>query len=271
MSKKDVRVVWVPPFAFGSPCFSVRVGRFPVFAAVEVAVACSVSLPTVVRSVSVVDGVLVAICGDGLTRRCKFFSAGLLESLVAFADSACVVVFKSFGGWSADKWFVEVEANVVNVLNVSADVCVFDHTKLPGYEHSVFMAAIEYGLKRLRLTDDVGLDINFMPHAEEEDEGTTMGWAKPIDKDAKDYLIMVSYNGNLRKAVDTLFHEMRHVAQWNAGVMNTFIKADVGVVTKWKDQEYVRANTPYSTAPWEVDARKAAKIATDDFFNKLGV
>jgi len=249
----------------------VRVGRFPVFAAVEVAVACSVSLPTVVRSVSVVDGVLVAICGDGLTRRCKFFSAELLESLVAFADSACVVVFKSFGGWSADKWFVEVEANVVNVLNVSADVCVFDHTKLPEYEHSVFMAAIEYGLKRLRLTDDVGLDINFMPHAEEEDEGTTMGWAKPIDKDAKDYLIMVSYNGNLRKAVDTLFHEMRHIAQWNAGVMNTFIKADVGVVTKWKDQEYVRANTPYSTAPWEVDARKAAKIATDDFFNKLGV
>jgi len=258
--------VWFgfPRLLSGPPCFSVRVGRFPVFAAVEVAVACSVSLPTVVRSVSVVNGFLVAVCADGLTRRCKFFSAELVESLEAFAESACVVVFKAFGGWSVDNWFVEVEANVVNVLNVSADVCVFDHTKLPEYEHSVFMAAIEYGLQRLRLTDDVGLDINFMPHAEEEDNGRTLGWAKPINQSEKDYLIMVSYNNNLRKAVDTLFHEMRHIAQWNSGVMKTALG-----LTFWKDELF--ANPDYYTSPWEVDARKAAKIATDDFFNKLGV
>ena len=233
--------------------------------------ACSVSLPTVVRFVSVVDGVLVAICGDGLTRRCKFFSPELVKSLEAFVESASVVVFKSFGGWSADKWFVEVEANVPNILNVSSDVCVFNHTRLSEYEHSVFMAAVEYGLKRLRLNNGIGLDIKFMPHYEKKEASITLGWARPIAKAEKDYLIMVSYNGDLREAVDTLFHEMRHVAQWDAGVMNTFIKANVGIVTKWKDQEYVRANTPYSTAPWEVDARKAAKIATDDFFNKLGV
>ena len=268
--RKRCRAVLGTPSALCGPPVSLCVsGAFPSFAAVEVAVACSVSLPTVVRSVSVVNGFLVAVCADGFTRRCKFFSAELIESLEVFVDSAAVVVFKAFGDWSVDSWFSEVEFNVVSVLNISSDVCVFDYTELPEAEHDIFMKAIEYGLKRLRLTDDIGLDIQFMPHYEEEDAGITMGWAKPIDQDAKDYLIMVSYNNNLRKAVDTLFHEMRHVAQWNAGVMNTFVKTGVGVVTKWKDQDYVRANTPYSTAPWEVDARKAAKIATDDFFNNL--
>jgi hypothetical protein len=267
MSKKDVACVGYPLCVSGSPrCVS---GAFPSFAAVEVAVACSVSLPTVVRSVSVVNGFLVAVCADGFTRRCKFFSAELVESLEAFVESASVVVFKAFGNWSVDNWFSEVEPNTASILHVSSDVCVFDHTKLPENEHDIFMAAIEYGLRRMRLTDDIGLDIKFNPHYEEDDNGTTMGWAKPIDQDAKDYLIMVSYNNNLRKAIDTLFHEMRHVAQWNAGIMDTFIKDKVGVVTKWKDKEYIRAITPYTTAPWEVDARKAAKIATDDFFNNL--
>lgn len=229
----------------------------------------SVSSPTVIRAVAVLNNYLVAVCADGFTRRCKFFSAELMETLLAFVDSETVVVFKAFGDWSANDWFAEVEANVVNILNVSADVCVFDHTELPESEHDIFMAAIKYGLKRLRLNDDVGIDIKFMPHYEQYDDGITMGWAKPIDRDFKDYLIMVSYNNNLRKAVNTLFHEMRHVAQWNAGIMNTFIKKDVGLVTKWKDQDYIRANTAYDTAPWEVDARKAAKIATDDFFNNL--
>jgi len=266
MREKDVERCWVPPLCFGVPPVSLCVsGAFPSFAAVEVAVACSVSLPTVVRSVSVVNGFLVAVCADGFTRRCKFFSAELVESLEVFVDSAAVVVFKAFGDWSVDSWFSEVEFNVVSVLNVSSDVCVFDYTELPEAEHDIFMKAIEYGLKRLRLTDDVGIDIKFMPHAEEKEAYCkTLGYARTISKENNDYLIMVSYNGNLRKAVDTLFHELRHVAQWNAGVLDT----SNGIYV-WKDESFV--NPDYYTSPWEVDARKAAKIATDDFFNKLGV
>jgi len=225
--------------------------------------ACSVSLPTVVRSVSVVNGYLVAVCADGFSRRCKHFSSALKSLLEEFVWADNVVVFEASGSWSVDSWFSNVRVHTPSVVNISDDVVIFDHVNLSAEENAVFIEAVRYGIRRLRLTsengDDVGVDIRFMPNAEDREDSITKGWCRVTSIANKDYRIMVSYNSNMRKAVDTLFHELRHVAQWNAGVL----KSDTGVEI-WKDEEFI--NPDYYTSPWEVDARKAAKIATDDFF-----
>jgi len=217
----------------------------------------AVSAPVTVLRVDVVDGYLAVFCSDGLTRLCKSFSPKLKGECEDIRDRGTPAVFKSFGSWSADRWFAEVEWVCPDILPVSDDVCIIDYTKLDADKGDIFMRAVKYALKRLRLTGDVGIDIKFQPVKE---DGNTLGWAMPINKDDNDYRIMVSYNDDLFRAIETMFHELRHVAQWDAGVMKT-----KGLVTTWKDEDYHKHTTDYYTSPWEVDARKAAAIMLHDF------
>lgn len=220
----------------------------------------NLSLPTSVCRVISNDIYLTVYTLDGAVRRMKNWCPDIKAKLTLAMQDNTIVRFKSFGNWDVNNWFSEVVEVVPAIVPVTEDVMLADYTVMDKKDYALFIEAVKYGLKRLRL-DDVGVDIKLKPHYEVKTDSHTYGYAGPVSFENKDYRIMVSYNKDIRKCLDTLFHELRHIAQWNSGVMKTGFG-----LTKWKDEQYVNNQTDYFTSPWEVDARKAAAIMVNSFF-----
>jgi len=240
-----------------SPLF--RVGRFPSSCPVEVAVACS--FPVRVLSFHSSDGYLVVKCEAGFERRCKLFPgrdySELRMDLDIAIENKSFVVFESFGNWDPNSWFSDVRMVLASVTDKDElKTTIFDYTAggITTEERKVFIDALAYAKKRLRI-EDSEIDLRLQMYAE---GGKTSGFMKPVGDSMNDFYVMVSKHGDLDTMLNTLFHELRHVAQFYHGVMR-----GVPSMAMWKDELIINAD--YRTSPWEVDARKAADILFQDF------
>lgn len=248
---------WVPLSCLWSPLF--RVGRFPSSCPVEVAVACS--FPVRVLSFHSSDGYLVVKCEAGFERRCKLFPGRDYSELRMDLDTAIenknFVVFESFGNWDPNAWFSNVRMVLASVTDEDElKTTIFDYTAngMTTEERKVFIDALAYAKKRLRI-EDCEIDLRLQMYAE---NGTTSGFMTRVKGSIDDFYVMVANHKDLDTMLNTLFHELRHVAQFHHGIM-----CGVPSIATWKDELIIDAD--YYTSPWEVDARKAADILLKDF------
>jgi len=221
-------------------------------------------------------------CSDGYQRLCYLDllsdkkTAMLVGSIGESWLSGRLVRFNSFGLFNPNKWFISItpEPHVVDRVGFINHV----QHKMPRFDDIVIKLALEYGIKRLhldKLTPDnltalriLNKDKHGDVRNKNEEEGFKMNVAITSSNanmslsnpagltqcKGDHFIVLVRYNTSIDGAVNTLFHELRHVHQYVSG---TLCKGNF-----WKGTEY---DVPYEDEPWEIDANKVADILYDDF------
>jgi len=210
--------------------------------------------PVVVLAFSRVGDSLHVLGHDGCNRVMRLGPSADVDALLVDLASLCEdevpVVFESFGSWSADRWFYRWS-------EFRRDITLgdFDVVDLAGNDRllSDLLPAIRYAFKRLRIPNSVTVNFVIRPWAE---EGRTLGWCNGAFKELDRYRVMVAHCVSMEKTLDTLFHELRHVAQFHHGILDG---------SNWKGSYYNKDKIDYNDYPWEVDARKAAAIMVKDY------
>jgi len=225
-------------------------------------------------------------CSDGYQRLCyiDLLSTKKMEALIdTISDnmlSGTLVRFNSFGLFDPNKWFISITPEPHVVDNIG----FINHAqhKMPQFDAIVIKLALEYGIRRLhldRLTPDnltVLRGLNKWTYTgsnggirnENEEEGlklnvviTTSNANMSLKNPAgvtqckgDHFVVLVRYESSIDGAVNTLFHELRHVHQYISGTL--------GKDNFWKGKQY---NVKYEDELWEIDACKVADMLHGDF------
>jgi len=225
-------------------------------------------------------------CSDGYQRLCYLDllsvkkTGALVDIISDNMMSGTLVRFNSFGLFDPNKWFVSITPEPYVVDHIG----FINHAqnKMPRFDDIVIKLALEYGIRRLhldRLTPDnltTLRKLNKWTYAgskgevrnKNEEEGlklnvviTTSNANMSLSNPAglsqckgDHFVVLTRYESSIDGAVNTLFHELRHVHQYISGTLDKD--------NFWKGKQY---NVPYEDEPWEIDANKVADMLFDDF------
>ena len=207
--------------------------------------------PTWVRKVRTEGNIVLVDCWDEVTRKCKgeFIEQEKMNELMLSSLMDNQIIFKSFKPWNPDEWFIDFD-----VVEFKDQVEVYDYSTGSSEAVNEIISAIPWAMNQYRINNSKIMIVIKDELRNREDLG---GYAQGSNRILPYNTVAITLKDDY---MDTLFHELRHVAQYEKGVLKE------GCF--WKGIEVDREEVGYWNLPWEVDARKAAAILCDRWKNR---
>lgn len=205
------------------------------------------------------DDVLHVKCSDGWTRQCdmtfltKEAATSLMIKLTVARRNHSLVVFESFGNWSADQWFCDIHVDPTCNL---AEYAMFVNHSDNVEKVMEIRKALQVGIK--------ALDFRTLAYKHKR-PFKLITVVQPIEDAAANHLfhnevhiIRIDPNHNARRKGFTAFavyHELQHAVQTHT---DRLIYANGKAF--WDDEEVCKKTVEYKDLPWEKDANQVAEI-----------